>query len=442
MGQSPKWKTDKGEENLRNQTQRGWTILPDTCKGPECGSIALRSLEGGPPVCFICNGSGNGRDGVYSPKNIASIQATWKNNAEKPMCLMSPNTSSREDELGEELEDTKREEVAPVSSEDLDEHCVDQRRVDANTEVYDRIQNGWTLLDSYCTKCIMPLMQKSGNEPECVMCGRIQVKDSNELKLFSSGDSNNISSSVSAQSSHKQVFCEKDISKKQIVPTSSCMLHSKNEGGNDDQIDNSDFGEVDKANNTHMQTLKFSVTENATHLSASIQPTNRSKMIANDRKEKSLPRSPERMDKTTMRNRFRPQVHRESVHFSGVQGIDDDDLAKLNQIAGVLTKYEKLMANNGIISEMDDDLYSQIGEDLQDLDCENGSVQTSGSFETVLKLMEDAKTRLMIKIGQKHASNEQHKNNVKCGVQAQMDMALLLEKMVKAKANEENDSFS
>ena len=182
----------------------GWKILHEQCKGKECRGSELVGLNG-KKECVICGGTGNGKDGVY-----ALLAANEAKKSTPPSILQSVVDSVQE-MVGMKKGDASSDGSASSDSTYLDlgvgeisvvksltsalsftvmpvrapRHAFqpgtdilqvhrefENRRSDVSKQMALKMSQGWTLLNTRCPQCVMPLMSDpSGRNEICLVCG-------------------------------------------------------------------------------------------------------------------------------------------------------------------------------------------------------------------------------------------------------------------------------
>lgn len=131
-----------GKKALANKAIDGWSVLPQYCSGRMCNFTPLIS-KNGVIQCVVCQGSGTGRDGVYSSMGSGAI-----------------------------LDDTmsfvaKRNRFQQISQSQR----AAKHDVGASREIGRRLLSGWQLSDTPCPMCMKPLMCESyGSHEICIFC--------------------------------------------------------------------------------------------------------------------------------------------------------------------------------------------------------------------------------------------------------------------------------
>jgi uncharacterized Zn finger protein (UPF0148 family) len=222
--EAEQWETLRceGRGQMTRRMLQGWTMLPELCRGKECANTPLLLSKDGRKVqCVVCDGCGNGIDGVYE-----AIDATYESDDEIEDEEEAADTGSIVEEAAdtgsivEEAADIEDEEEAADTSNLVDEdsseddasamtekesfeeplvpptpiatqsapiptttQSVDELKEDFETkrtyvskEIGRKMMQGWTLLDVSCDECMMPLMHNPDlNEETCVLCGTAVV---------------------------------------------------------------------------------------------------------------------------------------------------------------------------------------------------------------------------------------------------------------------------
>lgn len=148
----------------------GWTLTAEFCKGEECQSYPLVKKDGAKQCC-VCGGTGTGTDGAYSEAEDYDVVPT---EAELQM-MRETGVPDFVEHTGYEITPTNKaaSEIEPKfeNYEQYQENFEMQREI-VTKEICRRMMDGWTLLDSSCAKCVMPLMtDPKGNTNICVLPG-------------------------------------------------------------------------------------------------------------------------------------------------------------------------------------------------------------------------------------------------------------------------------
>jgi len=148
--------------------------MPEYCTGRMCNFTPLISKRGA-VKCVVCEGSGNGRDGMYDEVSSHDV-------LDDTMSFVSKRNRFSRISLAPRKESNKNN----------GGHGL------ANREVGRRMMKGWQLLESPCPECQMPLMSEAFGTPEvCIFCDpdeHIEYGDDD-------GDDNNDNVSVSSRQS-------------------------------------------------------------------------------------------------------------------------------------------------------------------------------------------------------------------------------------------------
>jgi len=160
------------QSNSVNQNLRGWTIHPTSCKGKHCQQVQLRSQNLTPPACPICGGSGSGFDGMYLPGGRFDEH--------------SPGGCA----YGSAEAETSKHHASPSTVNIVEaNHCSllkEEMKLNdrVNSELDNRLMNGWYMTNSFCTACLMPLI-KLHDRHDCVFCDQL-LSCNNSQDLYNS----------------------------------------------------------------------------------------------------------------------------------------------------------------------------------------------------------------------------------------------------------------
>lgn len=161
--EAEQWETLRfeGRTVMTRRVMAGWTILAEFCRGNECENCPLITKHGRKECC-VCGGCGDGTDGAYA---------------------RGSSVDSEEEATGPEHFIVQRRPVAPyivsssqsIASNPIVMHTIqsdfEARRKAVSQEISKRMMEGWTLLDSSCPACVMPLMtDEKGFQDVCVFC--------------------------------------------------------------------------------------------------------------------------------------------------------------------------------------------------------------------------------------------------------------------------------
>lgn len=150
---------NEGRVIMTQRMLEGWTMLPESCSGSKCEFTPLMQLFDGPKECVVCSGSGSGTDGCYA------------------VTADDPEVAQVEQE--EEPEQKPEADEAVVSPVDMSEEEFERKHAIVSREIGRRMLEGWKLLDTPCSECVMPLMAEVENGPEiCILCGPIAELES------------------------------------------------------------------------------------------------------------------------------------------------------------------------------------------------------------------------------------------------------------------------
>jgi uncharacterized Zn finger protein (UPF0148 family) len=171
---------------MTRRVMAGWTPLPELCRGTECESTPLLT-NGNITQCVVCGGCGNGQDGVYAiqilkddkgDENDEHVALSQEFHSKEEILKMlskidedtlkPPNEKSTGSEFATSMSPT-----GTMSLQELQED-FDTKRDMVSKEISKRMTKGWSLLDSTCPRCVMPLMTDASKESEiCVLCGLV-----------------------------------------------------------------------------------------------------------------------------------------------------------------------------------------------------------------------------------------------------------------------------
>lgn len=169
---------------MTRRVMAGWVLLSQFCQGVECHSTPLITKDG-KKECVVCGGCGDGTDGAYIAVEDYDVVPT-----DEQLQAMRENgvMPDEEDGAGYEITPTPPRPASPTTGHTFEEIQQDfeTKRNMVSKEIGKRMIEGWTLLDSSCPNCVMPLMMDpAGNTDVCVLCGlvnTIQDTDGSTIK--------------------------------------------------------------------------------------------------------------------------------------------------------------------------------------------------------------------------------------------------------------------
>lgn len=155
---SEQWETLRAEARtvMTRRTMAGWTIIAEFCHGEECEHTPL-IMKKGIKECVVCGGCGDGTDGAYA----LSCKSADSEDADE------------EDTMAESFKHGHSVAASALTNPELQnlQTGFETKRDLASVEIGKKMALGWTLLDSTCPTCVMPLMMDTeGNSNVCVVC--------------------------------------------------------------------------------------------------------------------------------------------------------------------------------------------------------------------------------------------------------------------------------
>ena len=214
-----RWETLRAESRsvMTRRIMKGWTLLPEFCRGTECESSPLL-CKFDKKMCVVCGGCGSGMDGAYKLPDdsddedgdgeehgdemnyednttVATTVArppmeisTFREKAPAPV-LLPPAPAAlpatlrapapvEDEEMTGPPSPTKTRSTAQLQED------FDTKRNMVSKEIGKRMLKGWTLLDMSCPNCVMPLMTDPGGKDEhCVLCGLVGQLTSSNMEI-------------------------------------------------------------------------------------------------------------------------------------------------------------------------------------------------------------------------------------------------------------------
>lgn len=172
------WETLRveGRSVMTRRVMAGWVLLSQFCQGVECHSTPLITKDG-KKECVVCGGSGDGKDGAYIEVEDYDVVPT---NDELQAMRESGIVPTEEESSGYEITPITPapRSVSPTACRTFQEiqQDFDTKRDMVSKEIGRRMIEGWTLLDTSCPNCVMPLMMDTiGNSDICVLCGLVST---------------------------------------------------------------------------------------------------------------------------------------------------------------------------------------------------------------------------------------------------------------------------
>ena len=175
-----RWETLRTESRsvMTRRVMAGWTLLPEFCVGTECENAPLVA-KGVIKECVVCGGCGNGIDGAYEiPSEELVHEANIHTGPDEELAKLR-ETGAHPDALkASGYEDPSPIPESSSTMRTLEEIQVDfeSKRNTVSKEIGKRMMKGWTLIDTSCPRCSMPLMMDDkGRSNICVLCGLISA---------------------------------------------------------------------------------------------------------------------------------------------------------------------------------------------------------------------------------------------------------------------------
>jgi uncharacterized Zn finger protein (UPF0148 family) len=175
---SEQWETlrAEGRSVMTRRVMAGWSLLAEFCRGTECENSPLIT-KNGPKECVVCGGCGDGNDGAYIVSTSVDEDDSVPTDAELQRLR---STGIHPDEISASGYDMP---VSPTANQTFEEiqRDFETKRNMVSKEIGKRMIAGWTLLDSSCPQCVMPLMMDTeGTSDICVLCGLVTTIQNNE----------------------------------------------------------------------------------------------------------------------------------------------------------------------------------------------------------------------------------------------------------------------
>lgn len=173
------WETlrTEGRSVMTRRVMAGWVLIAEFCSGEECHNSPL-IVKDGCKECVVCGGSGSGTDGAYTETENYEVVPT-----EAELEVMRETGVPAMEEKGYEVTPSPRH-VARANEpkfETFEEYHEDfeTKRLTVSKEISKRMIEGWTLLDTSCPKCAMPLMMDTAGKSDiCVLHGQVTQESS------------------------------------------------------------------------------------------------------------------------------------------------------------------------------------------------------------------------------------------------------------------------
>jgi uncharacterized Zn finger protein (UPF0148 family) len=185
-----------GRSLFSERLQQGWIISTENCSGKNCKNTPLMSKEGEPHVCTVCGGCGNGLDGAYAvERNDGPAIVQWDDLVTNGRAILAERLKqgwvmSSENCHGVNCKGTPltQYEGGPLScvvcggsgsgfdgayAFSKSNEVLEAERALVSLEISYLMSLGWTLRDSLCEKCQMPLVAEHvDSEDVCILCGK------------------------------------------------------------------------------------------------------------------------------------------------------------------------------------------------------------------------------------------------------------------------------
>jgi len=147
----------EGRAIMTRRVLQGWTIISEACVAEQCHNSPLVEKNGA-KECVVCGGCGDGKGGVFAvdtpEANAATPTPPPPSIAESDDSLLGKNWLGN----GQEDEFEKKREIY-------------------SKEIGKKMLQGWNIIDSSCSQCVMPLMMDDkGNTNICIICGPMNTK--------------------------------------------------------------------------------------------------------------------------------------------------------------------------------------------------------------------------------------------------------------------------
>ena len=181
-----------GRSLFSERVQQGWELSSENCSGEHCKNTPLLSKEGETPVCTVCGGCGDGKDGAYENEN-APVQ--WEELAAQGRAMLTERLKQGWTLSSENCNGLNCKCTPLTQAEDGTLSCVicggsgsgfdgayafmksnevvEAERALVTEEISYLMSMGWVLRDSPCDKCQMPLVAETmESEDMCILCGK------------------------------------------------------------------------------------------------------------------------------------------------------------------------------------------------------------------------------------------------------------------------------
>ncbi len=183
------WETLRieGRSVMTRRVMAGWVLLSQFCQGEECHSTPLITKDG-KKECVVCGGCGDGKDGAYIEVDDYDIVPT---NDELRAMRENGIMPDEEESDGYEITPATPRTISPTVDRSFQEIQQDfeTKRNMVSKEIGRRMIDGWTLLDTSCPHCVMPLMMDTiGNTDICVLCGLVSTIQKTEASTIDTTD--------------------------------------------------------------------------------------------------------------------------------------------------------------------------------------------------------------------------------------------------------------
>jgi hypothetical protein len=179
------WETlrTEGRSVMTRRVMAGWVLLSEFCQGVECHSSPLITKDA-KKECCVCGGCGDGTDGAYIAVEDYDVVPT----DEQLQAMRESGVMPDGDGGGYEITRSTPRPISPTAGHTFEQIQQDfeTKRNMVSREIGKRMVEAWTLLDTSCPHCVMPLMMDPfGNTDVCVLCGlvnTIQDTDGSTIK--------------------------------------------------------------------------------------------------------------------------------------------------------------------------------------------------------------------------------------------------------------------
>jgi len=161
--EAEQWETlrSEGRSVMTRRVMAGWTILAEFCNGKECENCPLIT-KNGKKECCVCGGCGDGTDGAYA--RGSSMDSEEEANGPEHFILAKKTAAPS-------IMSSAPSFVSNPAVMQTLQTDFEARRKAVSQEMNKKVTEGWTLLDSSCPACVMPLMtDEKGLEDVCVFC--------------------------------------------------------------------------------------------------------------------------------------------------------------------------------------------------------------------------------------------------------------------------------